>query len=333
MKSVYDAMQNDKGIQAYHVYDLLTLNDVFMNLFKQAKLKMYQVVNNFLGKNSEVVNPLPNLPTYRTQLGENIAKIMKAEANESTNTTGISDYKRETRDALEKAAFEVSSRLSSYARQNNRPELLKNSYYSESKLRYTSDSYLRGNARKLYDIAETYLAELATFGITAETQVVYLEKIEAFEKAVPLKRDSVTAQVRQTNQTELLFRDTDGVLKQIDNLMEIVRYSDNNLFLGYMEARKVIEMGTESLSVNGKVFDAVSLEAISGVEIELMLLPLNGHAPVQKKSAEKGGFRIKSLQPGMYQVKAGKLGYTEKVLDIVVNSGETTDLTIALTKN
>ena len=294
---------------------------------------MYQVVNNFLVKNSEVVNLLPNLATYQTRLAENIAKIMKAEANESNNTTGLSDYKQETKDALVVAAFEVSSRLSSYARQNNRPELLKNTYYTESKLRYSSDSYLRGNARKLYDIAETYLEELATFGITAETQVVYLGKIEAFEKAVPLKRDSITAQVRQTNETEQLFRDTDGVLKQIDNLMEIVRNSNANLYVGYVEARKVIEVGTESLSVNGKVFDAVSLEAISGVEIELMLLPLNGHAPVQKKSAEKGGFRIKSLQPGNYQVKAGKLGYTGKVLEIVVNSGETTDLTIALTKN
>ena len=294
---------------------------------------MYQVVNNFLVKNSEVVNLLPNLATYQTRLAENIAKIMKAEANESNNTTGLSDYKQETKDALVVAAFEVSSRLSSYARQNNRPELLKNTYYTESKLRYSSDSYLRGNARKLYDIAETYLEELATFGITAETQVVYLGKIEAFEKAVPLKRDSITAQVRQTNETEQLFRDTDGVLKQIDNLMEIVRNSNANLYVGYVEARKVIEVGTESLSVNGKVFDAVSLEAISGVEIELMLLPLNGHAPVQKKSAEKGGFRIKSLQPGNYQVKASKLGYTGKVLEIVVNSGETTDLTIALTKN
>ncbi|GET25437.1 hypothetical protein [Prolixibacter sp. NT017] len=42
---------------------------------------------------------------------------------------------------------------------------------------------------------------------------------------------------------------------------------------------------------------------------------------------------LRQLQPGMYQVKAGKYGYTEKLLDIVVNSGETTDLTIALTKN
>ncbi len=294
---------------------------------------MYQVVNNFLVKNSEAVNLLPNLAIYQTRLDENIAKIMKAEANESNNTTGLSDYKQETKEDLVVAAFEVSSRLSSYARQNNRPELLKNTYYTESKLRYNSDSYLRGNTRKLYDIAETHLEELATFGITAETQVVYLGKIEAFENAVPLKRDSITAQVRQTNETEQLFRDTDGVLKQIDNLMEIVRNSNANLYVGYVDARKVIEVGTESLAVNGKVFDAVSLEAISGVEIELMLLPLNGHAPVQKKSAGKGGFRIKSLQPGIYQVKAGKYGYTEKLLDIVVNSGETTDLTIALTKN
>ena len=44
-----------------------------------------------------------------------------------------------------------------------------------------------------------------------------------------------------------------------------------------------------------------------------------------------GGLR--QLQPGMYQVKAIKYGYTGKLLDMVVNSGETTDLTIALTKN
>jgi len=48
----------------------------------------------------------------------------------------------------------------------------------------------------------------------------------------------------------------------------------------------------------------------------------NGEPVVVKKTAEKGGFNIKSLAAGVYQVTLKKMGYTDQVITVSVNDGE-----------
>ena len=54
---------------------------------------------------------------------------------------------------------------------------------------------------------------------------------------------------------------------------------------------------------------------------------------VIKKTAEKGGFNIKSLPLGMYTVTITKVGYADQVATVAVADGELTDLNIQLSKN
>jgi uncharacterized membrane protein len=49
-----------------------------------------------------------------------------------------------------------------------------------------------------------------------------------------------------------------------------------------------------------------------------------------KKTAEKGGFNVKNLASGTYQVTLKKVGYTEQVVTISVNDGEMTELNVSL---
>ena len=53
---------------------------------------------------------------------------------------------------------------------------------------------------------------------------------------------------------------------------------------------------------------------------------------IVKKTAEKGGFNIKSLATGTYQVTSKKVGYADQVVTISVNDGEMTELKISLEK-
>jgi hypothetical protein len=49
-----------------------------------------------------------------------------------------------------------------------------------------------------------------------------------------------------------------------------------------------------------------------------------------KKTAERGGFKVKSLASGTYQVTLKKVGYTDQVVTVNVNDGEMTELNVSL---
>jgi len=51
-----------------------------------------------------------------------------------------------------------------------------------------------------------------------------------------------------------------------------------------------------------------------------------------KKTAEKGGFNVKNLASGTYQVTLKKVGYADQVATISVSDGEMTELKISLEK-
>ncbi|PSK80517.1 carboxypeptidase-like regulatory domain-containing protein [Prolixibacter denitrificans] len=304
-----------------------------MDNVKRGKTSMYQVTYDYLTANREKMDSMPNFPVYYDELGVDISKLLGFAAVETTNLTGISNRKNELKMVVAQNAYDLSTRIFAYAEQSNLVELQKDSYYPESVLKYGTDAFVRDNSRKLYNLAQANLENLAAFGVTAETQATFLANIDQFEKAIPLKRDSVSERVKRNKAYDAVMVQTDAVLKKIDSLAVTLRLSDPDFYAGYKSSRKIIDTGTASLSVKGQVVEVGSLVPVPDAFVELMPLPLNGDTPLKKKTADKGGFRIKSMTPGNYQVKVSKYGYTEQVLDVAVNSGETTKLTITLAKN
>lgn len=53
---------------------------------------------------------------------------------------------------------------------------------------------------------------------------------------------------------------------------------------------------------------------------------------VVKKRADKGGFQIKNLAPGVYRVSIAKNGYTEQVRSVPVSDGETSEVNFELVR-
>lgn len=304
-----------------------------MDNVKRGKTSMYQVTYDYLTANREKMDSMPNFPVYYDELGVDISKLLGFAAVETTNLTGISNRKNELKKIVGQNAYDLSTRIFAYAEQSNLVELQKDSYYPESALKYGTDAFVRDNSRKLYNLAQANLENLAAFGVTAETQATFLANIDQFEKAIPLRRDSVSERVKRNKAYDAVMVQTDAVLKKIDSLAVTLRLSDPDFYAGYQSARKIIDTGTAGLSVKGQVVEVGSLVPVPDAFVELMPLPLNGDTPLKKRTAGKGGFQIKSVRPGNYQMKVSKYGYTEQVLDVAVNSGETTKLTITLAKN
>lgn len=89
------------------------------------------------------------------------------------------------------------------------------------------------------------------------------------------------------------------------------------------------------------VTDAVSGEPVKGATLSFVLegngTMLKGAKKatesVVKKTAEKGGFNIKTLPSGMYTVIIKKVGYADQVATVCRCRWDLTELNIQLNKN
>jgi hypothetical protein len=132
----------------------------------------------------------------------------------------------------------------------------------------------------------------------------------------------------------------DGALANMDAAVEIVRLTQVNFYNAYHKARKIIYTGIGSLAVKGLVTDAATSEPLKGVRVSFSLngaaakaKGANGKPYLVKKTAEKGGFNIKTLPAGIYTVTIRKNAYAEQVTTVAVSDGEMSELNVQLSKN
>ncbi|NTW50702.1 MAG: carboxypeptidase regulatory-like domain-containing protein [Chlorobiales bacterium] len=93
-----------------------------------------------------------------------------------------------------------------------------------------------------------------------------------------------------------------------------------------------METGQGSLAVQGVVTDSVTGDPVKGAVLKFVLNGNSATADLIKKTAEKGGYNIKTIAAGIYTVTVTKTGYTERVTSLTVSDGELSELDIQLTK-
>jgi hypothetical protein len=101
-------------------------------------------------------------------------------------------------------------------------------------------------------------------------------------------------------------------------VVEIVRLTEPVFYAGYKNARKIIDQGSGTLQVRGTVAEADTGKPIAGATL---IFRLSGQTKVvlEKDTADKGGFMIKSLDEGIYEVTIVKVGFQTQKISTVVN--------------
>ena len=310
-----------------------------MNNYQESKLSMYLVVYDFMTANMAILTPLPNVKANYTSLQALITQIQASGEQQNFDKTGITGNKNQLKQTLVTLAADTSRKLTAYAKFTNNLTLLNEINYSESDLKRRADINLRDVVQGIYDRAQPIVASLAIYGITAATQTALLGAINAFKTAIPKPRLGVTEKKQLTTQLAALFKKVDVTLENIDTAVEIVRLTEVNFYNGYKSARKLITTGRGSVSVKGIVTDASNGEPLRSVTLKFStngtstkLKALTENNDLTKKTADKGGFMIKTLAEGAYQVAITKPGYKEQMVTVNVSDGEMSVLAIKLEK-
>lgn len=308
-----------------------------MNNYQESKLSMYLVVRDYMTANAAVLTPLPNFAINQTAFQNSITQIQASGELQNFDKTGIAGGKSQLKQVLVMLAADSSRKLTAYATFTGNQTLLSEIKYSESSLKRRADTNLKDAAQGIYDRAQPIVALLAIYGITAATQTALLNAINAFNAAIPKPRLGITEKKQSTTQLAALFKTANTALENIDTAVEIVRLTQGNFYNGYKAARKLILTGGGSISVKGIVTDAASGAPLKSVTLKFLAngasarLKVGGvNGDLTKKTADKGGFMIKTLAEGTYQVLISKPGYKAQTVLLNVSDGEMSVLDVKL---
>jgi len=313
-----------------------------MNSKQQSKYNMYLTTDDFLSANDSITTTLPRYQEFHVSFQNGISQIRLSNEQQSIDKSGIANKKSQLRKLLVKLGADTSRKIQSYAKIENNQILLSEAKFSESDFKYATDSDLETFAQSTYDTAQTQLGNLAQYGVTNETQNDLIRALTDFRAAMPTPRNGAIGTKLSTEQIAKAFTATDKALDNIDALVEIVRISQPEFYSGYKSARKIIDTAAGSLQIKGFVTDASTGEGLKGATVSLELnnnsngllkAKASSSESVKKKTADKGGFNIKSLPEGTYSATVSKNGYADVVTTIAVTNGELAMLNVELVKN
>lgn len=293
---------------------------------------MYMVVRDFLNLYATIVEKLPNYAVNATILKNNIDQIQAMGELQEFDKSGISDKKKRLRATLAAQAEDISRKMVAFATNAGNAILLKEVKYSKSELSHAADADLKNMTQCIHDRAHENIASLDAYGITETMLDSLLLAINAFNEAIPSVREGTASTKLYTTQLESLYKSTDAALDNIDKIVEIVRLSQPDFYAGYQNSRMVINTGGSSVALKGVITDAASGEPLKGVTLTITLVGGNAD-PIVKRTAEKGGFMIKSLAEGTYSVTITQSGYKEQTVTIPITDGKMYELNVELIKS
>lgn len=308
---------------------------MIMRNVQENRLSMYLAVRDFLIPNGEITKDLPNYETYFKELQKAISEIQAIAEVQKSDTKGFAKQKLHFRDKLITLTLDTSHKMNAYAKFNGNLMLQSEVRMTPSKLQRATDTGIRDFAQIIYDKAGSNLEALKGFGVTPETQTELLDTINKYNASISGPRVARTGTAQATRQMTVLFEKADLMLENIDAAIGIIKISQVNFYNGFKTAKKVVSAGTGSLALKGSATDSRNGAAIKGVKFlfrsDNVLLASSGSSPeIVKTTADKGIFILKSIPQGTYSVTVSKPGYREKVVSVVVNGVEMTELKVEL---
>lgn len=301
-----------------------------MTTLQVEKLRMYIALRILLRANPAILAKLPNANELLTALDNAIAEIQTNDLLKKQTASEIKQIIDELRANLIKSIMSTSRRMQAYADFKKDKALLKNTKYSETYLSSLKDVELVQVAKSLYGKVNLYLNELEPYELTAETQKALMNDITLYDTSSPQLN---VKERKQTNLTSLIaenYKTADGIVASLDKLVEIVHDTEPAFYKEYRTTRKV-EVPKDVVQLIAKTTDAETGAGVPNATVTFTLKD-DTAKPIVKHSAEKGGFQIKTIAPGIYTVTVVKLGYLTQTLSIVITGDEPYNLGVKMVK-
>ena len=304
-----------------------------MNVKQQRRLKMLLSVRVFLQTNEATIAKLPNMVELITKLDEAIVQIQQTSQARQEVNTSTSVNKKELRSYLTTGTVDLSRRLQAFFKYTNNQQLLAETKMTDSMLKNLTDLELIDATRSLISKTNTRLEVLAPYEVN-DTLITNLHGLcNSFSESIPQARQKQLQKHNTIQSLNTCFDNADEVIENIDLVMELVRLSMRSFYDNYKLARKVVESAQGYITVKCTVVDALTGQGIPDVTVTLHLDKMQTNPVLEKKTALKGGFSVKTLKEGVYTVVASKVGYKSQSMKLTVNNDHLNELVMKIERS
>ena len=296
-----------------------------MDKKQNKKLEMYQGVRDLLmGTESEIIDLMPMMGGYRTELVDNIISITLYAGTQNTDRKGVTEAKDHLKIEMITIAGDVSRKVQSYASDIKDYELLNEVKYSESKLERVTGNSAVALCDVIYNYALDKEAVLGGYGVDAGLLVSLRKAIDNFAVSIPKPNRSIVTRQMATNALVALFLATDTLLyEQMDPAVGAVKLSQPTFYENYFISRKLEKPSSHPLAIRCQVVD-VAGNPIPGTKAFFT------KTKSTFKTKQKGYFYVKNFHEGKYQVTITRMGYVTQIITIIVASGKRTDVKVVM---
>ncbi|NVO21647.1 MAG: carboxypeptidase regulatory-like domain-containing protein [Bacteroidetes bacterium] len=297
----------------------------------EARLKMYQSVADFLSKNTQLTQSLPEFAALSAILQENIGKLLEFMKVQTSDHNGITFAKKKEKSEVLNRTLSLSGKVTAYATLLGDELLLRTVKITSSTLSTKSDHQLAAFCLSLCDAATPLLPKLQDYSVTEEELNALKQLGSEFLSMIPKPREARRDSKQANHAMQLLMQETDSILQKMDALIQIIRYSNASFYQHFKDSRKIIEQGGRSQSARVLVKEISSNVGMAGVLVTFQHSNGSiGKIVYEKKTKGKGGFFIPSLDDGTYLVTASKEGYQPQTKTVFINQGELTRIELEL---
>jgi len=299
---------------------------------QRRRLRMFLAVKEYLSGNEALTKDIPHFADSFRSFLEIVDDIEDASERQLQNRRRISKRKKALQDDLVSLTCDYSRKLKYYAQITSDVELEEEVKLSKSDIEDMRDNSLLVYCESFYSRAESIDADLSKYLITAETGKVLRRALDQFSEIIDKPRLGIADRVVATTKLELLFREGNSKLRDIDTLLGIIAIREPYFFSQYISVRKILTSNTGPLSLRVRVTEASTGMPVHRASISCTLKEKDRETVLRRRSARGGGIALKNLKPGEYRMVISKLGYTAKEVMITINDGERKDVNVELGK-
>lgn len=289
--------------------------------------KMLLQFNDFVAANKSILEANPVAWEIITQIQNFGPQLEEAKQQQSYDFTGLAATKKQKKQALSRSLNVVMNLLYNDCLKKEKMDDINNFKGTENQLLTLQNMKLIGKAKHVIKYCEELEAELAGTGISTEMFDAVKTNTQKFEANIPLPQEMKKTSKMATEKIEVISQQITMIFgKRLNKVMESF-FKDQNpeLYNSYLLAAEKESTPTRKLAVRGTVLNKINHKPVPQARI---LIPKAGINHLCRN--EKGGFRIKSLDPGTYEVEVKAVNYQSLYLTLAHHYGETNVLDILL---
>ncbi len=293
---------------------------------QEAKMSMYDAVLKHCNTNPAIVATIPAFQTAAAALASVYSSLVATAQMEMNEISGVAIDKSVAKINLAQQGADISGAIFAFAAAANNNELKEQARNPVSKLIKLKDELLAPACQNIHDIANTNIAALATYGITAAILTSFQAAIDEYADVIPSPRNAVSARASHAATIKLLFKQADKIVKdQMDKIVLQFKTPNQSFYNAFKNNRVIVDAAVSPTQVIGIVTGSIDKKPIPGAEITFLGLPISSNAGID------GAYTAKNPNSGIHSMRFKADGFEELIVpNIELKLGQATTLNVEL---